>query len=123
MNDWAELSTCNNPTGSVSAEHETVISRWLLNGSITPSVKAFKKILITYPGKYCPELAIGYIGHCLKTEKNAFAWSWLYCNYAGTCAFINLKIINKYTHKSNFNIHSNFFYNFSFSCKSFAWLL
>ena len=72
MNDWAELSTCKRPTGKVLASQLTVSYIWLRYGSITPSPIAFKKIRTTSPGQYCPPFEIGYIGHCLYTEKNAF---------------------------------------------------
>lgn len=59
IKDWAELSTCNKPTGNEFRSHDTVIYMWLRYGSITPSVSELKNILMTYPGQYWPPLDIG----------------------------------------------------------------
>ena len=103
MKDCAELSICRRPTGRVSPVQLTVIYMWLRYGSMTPSVKAFKKIRITYPGQYCPPFETGQIGHCLYTEKNAFVWRTLQLSYFGTCIKIFLKIIN-FTNQSQASI-------------------
>ena len=47
IKDWAELSTCNKPTGNEFKSQDTVIYIWLRYGSITPSVSELKNILMT----------------------------------------------------------------------------